>query len=165
MQLRAVQARCQSVPTSWDVHFWIQFWHVCAHVEVDMVAAVQDILWNILNIRGKAKTFMCHCNFFMCHYDFFSLFIAFSLFFSLFSLFFSLLSLFLLFSLFFSLFLSRLSSETGVYLPLSLSDYNTFYFLTSKSSPRDLRTLRHLIRVMVRQTLTKKNLDIFLNFF
>ena len=33
---------------------------------------------------------------------------------------------------------------------------NTFYFLTSKSHPRDLWPLRHLIRVMRRRDLTKK---------
>ena len=40
-------------------------------------------------------------------------------------------------------------------IPTSFTDYTMFYFLTSKSSPKDLWPLRHLIRVTRRHDLTK----------
>ena len=61
-------------------------------------------------------------------------------------------------------------------IPTPVTDWLTeegFYFLTLESNPRDLRPLRHLVRVMRRHDLTKKNLELwrekkfnfFLNFF
>ena len=40
-------------------------------------------------------------------------------------------------------------------IPSSITNYTMFYFLTSKSSPKDLWPLRHLIRVTRRHDLTK----------